>query len=155
MILILEKSMSKLYLPSMWLCKIEMIQFFSSFSFHYQLPLGFSLSRLGFSWHRFGATGEQRVGQMDCSKTLLLSIPLFVFQTEQFLVQFLCLFFRQNNYPRMARRCRGSIYGEMIHRGAGKWGSSLFLIYNSYSSFKFWWGGIVRKMYDNLWEWDN
>ena len=30
-----------------------------------------------------------------------------------------------------------------------------FLIYNSYSSFKFWWGGIVRKMYDNSWEWDN
>ena len=67
-------------------CKIEMIKFFSSFSFLHQLPLGFSLSRLGFSWHRFGATGEQRVGQMDCSKTLLLSIPLFVFQTEQFLV---------------------------------------------------------------------
>ena len=67
-------------------CKIEMIEFSPSFSFLNQLPLGFSLSRLGFSWHRFGATWEQRVGQMDCSKTLLLSIPLFVFQTEQFLV---------------------------------------------------------------------
>ena len=170
MILILEKSMSKLYLLSMWLWKEGSLRakrsklalknrndrIFLIFFVSLSTPTGLLAQQAWFFltpfWCHWGT--KSRTNGLQQNSSTFNPFVCFSDRTISSFNFFVC--FSDRTIIRGWRAGVGALY--MVRwstEGQANAAQVCFLIYNSYSSFKFWWGGIVRKMYDNLWEWDN
>ena len=137
-------------------CKIEMIEFFLILFVSLSTPTGLLAQQAWFFltpfWCHWGT--KSRTNGLQQNSSTFNPFVCFSDRTISSFNFFVC--FSDRTIIRGWRAGVGALY--MVRwstEGQANAAQVCFLIYNSYSSFKFWWGGIVRKMYDNLWEWDN